>query len=261
VNGRELAMLHASLGRRVFPFRVERTPAGGRRKIPLVRWTAEASSDRDDIRRMWTSIHNRPGWMLPEGVVVVDIDDPALFDAAGLSVTPTASQSTLRGSGSHHLYSVTRDVPQVADRSRGFDTRVGGRGWVGLYSAESFAGEVAPAPDWLYDLADSRSVSPVTEEPVSSRTEILSIAGRMRWAGMSGDEIEQVLLGRLDDGRIYDADSADPWQPEDVARIAQDFGKKPVGVHYDGGITINFRGKDESKPPRATRRERSGFWS
>ena len=247
MNGRDLALHHAALGRRVFPFRVERTPSGGRRKVPLVRWTVEATSDPGAVRALWRSVHDRPGWTLPEGVVVVDIDDPALFAAAGLSVTPTASQSTLRGGGSHHLYSLTRDVPQVADRSRGFDTRIGGRGWVGLYSAESFAGNVAPAPDWLYDLADSRSASPVTEEPVSSRTEILSLAGRMRWAGLSGDEIESVLLGRLEDGRIYDADPADPWEPEHLARIARDYGQKPVGVHYDGGpltITRVSRPKD-----------------
>ncbi len=228
----DTALAHAERGRRVFPYhRVPQTD-GTFQKIPAIKWKDGASAEAEQVQKLWRGKSRLPaGWALPEGTVVVDIDDPDAYDHERYPLPETASQRTQRGT--HHLYRTDgRSIPQATKVVPGADTRVGGKSFVALYGPESFEGDVADAPEWLYSLARP-SGNPATEEPISSRSEILSLAGRLRWAGLSGDEINDVLIGRLEDGRIYAADETDPWGEDDLARIAKDYGQKPVGVFSD----------------------------
>jgi hypothetical protein len=185
----------------------------------------------------------------------VDIDDAAAFASAGLSLPPTASQTTVSG-GSHHLYATDgRPVAQTVKAVPGADTRVGGRGFVGVYSADAFSGEVAPAPEWVYGL--KAVAAPVaTEGPISSRAEIVGLAGRLRYSGMDADEIASVLVGRLHAGTIYDTDDLRPWEESDLEAIAKDIGSKqpgewartPTVTKTKDGIRSRGRVEDSTPP-------------
>jgi hypothetical protein len=219
----EIALAHAALGREVFPFRLGKDPKSGRRtKMPLVKWQANGgSADPDQIRR-WATTWPRAqwGWRLPVGLVVVDIDDAAEFASTGLVLPDAPSQSTPSG-GSHHLY--VGDARQTVKETPGIDTRVGGRGWVGLYSVDSFAGEPGPAPEWLLgEKPDRASGQDEGDEgsPMTHRPEILGLAGRLAEAGASEAAIIVELRTRHRDGRIMESDPARPWTDDDWRTIA-----------------------------------------
>jgi hypothetical protein len=154
-----IALAHAKAGRAVFPFQLIRRMNGSVDKKPLVQWqtTADhetaATTDSATIRRWWRRWPDAwPGWVLPEGVIVADLDDRDAFSATGLVLPEAPSQQTVRG-GEHRLYLGTGR--QTVKRVPGLDTRVGGKGWVALYSADAFAGEPTAAPAWL--LADRQN--------------------------------------------------------------------------------------------------------
>lgn len=245
----EIALAHASLGRRVFPFRLFRPPGSSRlEKKPYVKWQDRATTDADQIRT-WGATWPRAswGWVLDPGLVVVDIDDAEAFAATGLSLPETASQATPSG-GSHHLYA--GDARQTVKEIAGIDTRVGGKGWVGLYAADSFTGEPVAAPDWL--LAPKASVGPTQptdESPITSRSDILEMVGRWRWAGLSGEEILSGLRSRYASGLITESDETRPWLDSDFAAIAAEFGAKaPGAIEKPVALSVVFQRSEAREP-------------
>jgi len=64
-------------------------------------------------------------------------------------------------------------------------------------------------------------------ERLTRHDDIVRFAGRLRFAGADTSDIEDALMSRLDDGRIYASDAAWPWTREDLAKIAGDIGTKP----------------------------------
>lgn len=83
-----------------------------------------------------------------------------------------------------------------------------------------------------------------TPERLTTRDEILSFAGRLRFAGNTATEIEATLLARLDDGRIYPSDPARPWTRDELIIIAADIGSKAPGS-WTAPITLT----GTSRPP------------
>jgi hypothetical protein len=214
VSGLELALHHAALGREILPFRLGEPSASGKRtKIPLTKWQDKATTDEATIAKWWARYPNAmPGWRLPKGTIVADLDDAAAFAATGLELPDGPSQATPSG-GRHVLYTYDGDARQTVKEVDGLDSRVGGRGWVGLYSAESFAGEPTAAPAWLLM---PRAAAPSAGEAVqmTTRAEITSWLGNLARAGRLTQADCAVLLERAyDDGRIYDSDAARPWPP------------------------------------------------
>jgi hypothetical protein len=230
--GLESALAHAARGRDVFPFSLTRMVDGNgkvkHQKTPRVPWQDKATTDPDAIRMMWRGGSVAlPGWRLPVGLVVVDVDEPQRFADAYLELPTTATQSTPSG-GAHYVYQTDgREVRQTVKEIPGADTRTGGRGWVGLYSADAFTdAPIAAASPWLYDLSRDR-VAITTDDVISSRAEILSLAGTFRVWGLIPEEIEALLLRRQELGKLVDADEVWPWSAEDLHRIAFDIGTKP----------------------------------
>lgn len=124
----EIALAQAALGRRIFP-------VNGKR--PLVKWTMEATTKSRRIMSWWQAWPDAGvGWALPKGTAVLDIDDPTIFFASGLLLTPAPGQITTRGF--HLLYRLdeTQDVKQGP--IPGGDIKVGGKGYVKLYAADAF---------------------------------------------------------------------------------------------------------------------------
>lgn len=148
-----IALAHARLGRAVFPFSLIRKTTGKVDKRPLVPWqttddhASAATTDEATIRAWWRRWPKAwPGWVLPDGAIVADLDDRDAFAGTGLELPDAPTQTTPRG-GEHRLY--LGEGRQTVKQIPGLDTRVGGKGWVGLYSADAFAGSPPPAPSWL----------------------------------------------------------------------------------------------------------------
>ena len=239
--GLDIALAHAALGRRVFPFLLLPRAGRGFDKKPLVKWKGVATTDEAPIRGWWHRWPKAlPGWVLPEGLGVVDVDDPAAFEAAGLALPETAHQSTPSG-GSHWLYATEgRPVRQTVKEVPGADTRVGGKGWVGLYALDSFDGEVVAVPRWLSEerarapdapWAD-REPSVVTE---AFRTKRLYIAAGQRdddIASIAGSllirppkEMAELAINLLNLGGVIEQPRGDPFGPKEIQRIVGSIAK------------------------------------
>lgn len=247
MNRLDIALAHAAQDRRVFPFKLRKRDGGGYDKIPLVKWKDLATTDPTTIRA-WADRFRLAhwGWVLPEGMIVADIDDPEAFAATGLVLPEAPFQSTPSG-GYHYLYTAG-NARQTVKEVAGLDTRVGGKGWVGLYSADSFAivdsADIPSAPDWL--LMDrpagepARWIEPTPDDPLTTRAELLTWAGTMRYARMTGTDILEQLLTAYGDGRITEADSTRPWTRADLELIASEMGAKPPGEPPVATINIHY---------------------
>lgn len=221
-----IALAHAALGRRVFPAILGDGANGRRTKTPLVPWKDQASSDPEAVRRLWR-LHrnaNLAGWALDGGSVALDVDDPARFADLGLDLPETASQQTPSG-GYHYLYeSDGRPVRQTVKEIPGADTRVGGKGWLGLYGEDSFTDRpVARAPELLYGA--ERPERPTTaggDEQLGTRDEILGWLGGLRRYGTTEAEMLAALLQAHEDGRVVDIDESRPWTDKDLRTLARE---------------------------------------
>jgi hypothetical protein len=227
--GLAIGLAHARRGREVFPFRLARK--GSRlTKTPLLKWKDLATSDEATIRGWWERWPDAmPGWRLPEGRLVADVDDEMAFAETGLDLPETARQATPSG-GRHMLYKHGGGARQTTKQVAGMDTRVGGLGWVGLYSKDSFEGEVLWAPDWL--LMPGRPEADYDQgppEPLGTRGELIALAGGMRALGLSREDIYLVLARWANDGRITDLDPTRPWTAADLKAIAREAGKWAQG--------------------------------
>lgn len=218
-----IALAHAARGRAVFPL-VDKRPA--------VSWQRphEASSDPDRVRRLWKAHPQADGagWRVPTGLVVLDIDDPEGFAALVPSLPDAPGQRSRLGE--HLLFTdpgvVQGRVAKVAD------LKVGGKGYVKLYEADGFDGEPPELPAEVVQLRETAMPKPAAldaDEPMGSRDELLSFAGRLRRAGADADDILAAMLARLADGRIVSLDESQPWTERDLRAIAADIGSKPIG--------------------------------
>jgi hypothetical protein len=240
-QGYAIALAHAAKGRRVFPWRPTLEPGKSKpTKKPLtVRGHLDATTDERTIIEWWKRWPNAfVGWALPEGIGLVDVDDPA--KAAGLDLPPAPEQrgTLTRPDGLHRLYAVP-DGRQTQGELPGVDTRVGGAGWVALYSADAFAGEPPPAPDWF---PRERTVPSGTVEPFVSIAKdspvgkalaegrlylpdgkrdggLASIAGALIKAGATPDATE-LALKLLDAAGAVERVPGDTYTADDFHRIA-----------------------------------------
>jgi Bifunctional DNA primase/polymerase, N-terminal len=220
----DIALAHAARGHEVFPFRI-RLVKGKYTKTPLVKWTQVATTDEAQIR-LWAAKWPRAkfGWRLPVGTLVADVDDQEAFNATEAILAPTAGQTTPSG-GYHRLYSGL-DARQTVKVIDGLDTRVGGKGWVGLYSVDSFSGEVAEAPAWLLDIGgDSLADRSASEDVVTTRHGITRLMGGWRRMGMGEKGILAELRDRFESGLIASSDSARPWVDADFIVLASEAAK------------------------------------
>lgn len=231
-DGLEIALAHAALGRRVFPMKLAQLASGKWTKTPLVKWQDDASSNPLAVRAMWrrSPAANAAGWTLPDGLIVADLDEEDEFAKTGHELPWAPSQATPSG-GEHRLYSYQGVARQTVKATPGLDTRVGGKGFVGLYSVDAFAGDVVNAPSWLlHERPESTTASDEdSSAPIATRGDLLRLAGLLRHAGAGREAIAQELITRLADGRIESLDETRPWTREDMIQIAKSIGAKPPG--------------------------------
>jgi hypothetical protein len=152
------ALAYAALGLRTFPVTA--------RKIPLIKWRDGATTDPATIEGLWRKWpHAEPGWALPAGVVVVDVDikngKNGYSDFARLEGcdprTVGAPMATTPSGGLQVFYAATKPYVNRAPIAPGLgiDTRTEG-GLVVLPSAgngrqwlKSLDTPMPPAPAWL----------------------------------------------------------------------------------------------------------------
>ena len=124
-----------------------------RGKRPITRHGfKDASVDYDDIMDWWMSDPDaNVGVAIPDGVIVVDVDDMDAFADSGLDLPEAPGQNTPSG-GLHRFYRLEAETPlQSVKKFPGVDTRVGGRGYVIAWDASAFSNtELPPAPAWVY---------------------------------------------------------------------------------------------------------------
>jgi hypothetical protein len=214
-----------------------------------VKWKDVATTDPGQIeawRRRWPGC--AWGWKLPVGSVVVDVDDQAAFDATGLLLPHTAWQGTVSG-GTHWLYEGL-DVRQTVKVVPGIDTRVGGKGWVGLYADDAFAGPVALAPEWLLDLGPvATAVASEPGPPLRTRSEIVSMLGHLRRAGLDEPALLAALLSQYGTGRITESDPSRPWTKADFIVLAREAAKWTAGDPTFVPVAMPVRVRGAVAPP------------
>lgn len=67
----------------------------------------------------------------------------------------------------------------------------------------------------------------VGESGATSRDDLITFLGRLRWAGATAAEMEGALVQAQADGRIVDGDESWPWTRKDFKQMARDIGSKP----------------------------------
>ena len=226
-----IAKAQAALGRKVFP-------VDG--KKPLVKWTREATTNPRRIRAWWKVWPEAGvGWALPEEYSVVDIDDPDVFSETGLALSDSYGQTTPRGY--HVLYRTDQDLEIKQGAFKGGDIKVGGKGYVKLYSEDAFTTSEEwttwdlkrPPPLLSSDIADlkdrSREEKRGKKRPngnelhqMGTREEILEWLGALARAGLTKDEYLATMQSARDTGRIIDLDETRPWTDKDLQTLANE---------------------------------------
>lgn len=112
----------------------------------------DATTDEWTIMEWWARHPGaNVGVALPEGVIVVDVDDIEAFEATGLDLPPAPEQHT-PGGGLHRFYRLDKPASQSVKRHAGVDTRVGGQGYVISWEPRwALSTQPLPlAPGWVY---------------------------------------------------------------------------------------------------------------
>lgn len=185
------ALAAAAKGWKVFP-------TGGKTgKEALVPWQRMATRNERAIRQLFRRRDARNvGLMLPEGTLVIDVDDPAAFAATGLTLPDAPGQQTPRG-GFHRFYHANGKAKQQVKAIAGIDTRVGGKGYVCAYEVDRLpdVDRLPEAPDWVY--ASTRTVkvdfAPTRITETQRNNTLASLAGSMRNRGMTQEAIYAAL--------------------------------------------------------------------
>jgi hypothetical protein len=144
----------------VFP--VALVPDGDKvdKKPTVEGWQKEPPPGVDWTREFRPS--DQIGVQLPPDTVVLDIDYPQKFAKRQLEHNSSVSAQTRRPGGRHVFYRTDgRPVKQTQNGDDlGFDTRVGGKGFVVAWHPESWApvDDWGMAPEWMYHFADKQSV-------------------------------------------------------------------------------------------------------
>lgn len=222
----------------------------------------DAATDEVTVSRWWkTWPHANIGLAVPEGYVVVDVDDEegmrAILDA-GRQLPPTAIQQT--GRGTHYVYRTGIRIPPKAKLLPKVDLRGPGSYIVAAPSLHANGNryewtfpldEIEIAPPWIADLANKTASQEFGSAPVDVASvlsgvpegrrdvEIFRTACKLRRLNLPID----VAIGLI----WQAADAAIPPFPRDVAeRKVQDaYGKYPAGTDPDKiAREVTLLGKD-----------------
>lgn len=209
------------------------------KKVPigeLVETGFKEATLHDKRIKLWWRV--RPdalvGVAMPKDTVALDVDDVALFAAAGLELPDGPGQQTMRGGYHRFFASDGRRVRQTVKEVPGADTRVGGRGYVVAWEPDAFPAlaDLPPAPEWLYGGAAER------EEPTAARqgkkdalvvrmgerdNKLTSIAGSLRKAGLGKEAIYAALKAMVASGQVEQT-REDPITDRDLRRISGSIG-------------------------------------
>jgi hypothetical protein len=229
------AVEYARAGVPVLPFRADKKGS----LLPGRKWKGQATTDEATVRS-WAALWSRPGALI--GTVldgtrcVLDIDYPDRLDH---EVPDGATRVGGRGS----QVWLDGEAPYAAEITNRAGDTIGellGAGHIAILptpgSKYSWADDrrpwhdAPPVPDWARARQGSRN-GPATDngEPLTSRNELIALAGELRHLGLSRDAILAALLAMVDDGRIEASDPSWPWAKSDLTKIADEAGKWAAG--------------------------------
>lgn len=215
----DVALATAAKGWRVFP-------CDGKQAV--VPWKRMATSNPKAVRQLFSRHPNADnvGIALPEGTVVLDVDDPEAFGSAGLKMPDAPGQKTPSG-GYHRLFHTNGHAQQTVKVIPGADTRVGGKGYIVVWDAQSLPtiDTLPDAPAWVYGRTKKVRVDLSGDRiPETQRNSTLaSLAGSMRDRGMGEDAIYAAL-------KVENDARCDPPLPDaDVRTIAKSVARYAPG--------------------------------
>jgi hypothetical protein len=222
---------------------------------------SDATTDADLIGKWWGMWPTANiGAVVPDGLIVVDVDLADLAAAFRSDELPTTATSRT-GRGRHLIYRTSTPIrPKVGVRDH-VDLRAPGS-YVVVPPSLHISGVryewvvpiedgIADAPPWVGDAGRSpRTAGDRVEEPDvipdgQRNVTLTSLAGSMRWRGMTAAEIEAALL-------VVNAGRCQPPLPDDAVRgIAASVGRYPPG---DGRTTPTqlIADADDSGRPATT---------
>lgn len=187
---REIALACADRGWKVFPVSVVYKSGGKTDKRPLVPWTTEATSNPDEVLRLWR-LHAHAKVGVVTGAVsdlyVVDVDDPSAADQ--LSGAPGRVVYTNRPGGYHLYYSGPTDgLPVRNSQDGGIDVR-GDGGMVVCWHGPP-EGDLAPLPNEIAEWARTRTTSVERDGP-------RVVPEVIRWPGGGSDAWVVSMVGSM----------------------------------------------------------------
>ena len=130
------ALAYAKLDYRCFPCQADKTPA------KRLKWKDRATRDPEELRHLWREYPDEAvGLVVPDGALVLDIDDPDALPAimGDLTTWPGPVAETPRG-GLHLLCKDPRPDGQRGNSTGqlppGVDVRAGGKGYIVVHGTE-----------------------------------------------------------------------------------------------------------------------------
>lgn len=232
------ARLLCERGWSVFPCNADKTPIGEAVK----HGHQDATNDPRRAKVWWRAFPDALiGVAVPDGMVIVDIDDPAAFGESGYDLPETFGQDTQREGGAHFFYKYPDGYPplkQMVKKVPGADTRVGGKGYVVAWQPANFpdlgVASIPDAPDWLWDVSsfDGDEADEVRQPSDAAKGERVvlkigerdnraaSIVGSMHRQGIAPEIIRMTLLAMRDGGQI-ESSREEPFTDRDVNRIVR----------------------------------------
>lgn len=259
----ESALFYAEKGWPVFPVKRDKKPA-------TPHGFKDATLDRERIERYWTK-HPESGIGIAcgNGLGVLDIDPRndgeegfvALLAGRTLPETPMCLTG---GGGRHYYFSLPKGIPfPKGHPGQGLDWQAdgsyvvappsphpSGRNYAWELNADPADVPLSPLPDWLLAIVQAKTkiLTPAGRAPIPAKIPIgqqhdwaVKLAAKLRWEGMTGDEILTTLRGFNTSGRF-----TPPIEEADIARIASDYEKK--ATRPDRNVAEDD-GPDEAPPP------------
>jgi hypothetical protein len=190
----------------------------------------DATTDEATLREWWEA---RPdlNWGTPSATVA-DIDDMSQAEAV-LATLPDGAPTVRTASGNMHVLMRSDPGRRLPGRlpGRAGEWRARGRGYVVVYDPAVMLmnppDSLPEVPERHYAQGTAAQVS--DDEPLTSRNELIALAGSLRRAGLSEPAILDTLVGMYDRGEITEADPSWPWSEADFATVAKEAGKWAAG--------------------------------
>jgi len=221
----DAALAYAAGGLSVVPWRLDKK---GSALVGGV-WKDKATTDEATIRR-WGRVWAKSliACVVPAGRVVMDVDYPDRLDGQALPMSPTRvggrGQQIWLAGAAPYMTKLPNDAGELLGAGHIAILPTPGSTYAWLDDRRPWDSDLSPVPGWATAVrkAERESVQDGdAPPPMTSRNEILGLAGRLAEVGGGYEARLTELLARYGDGRIDESDASRPWTKQDFEAIAK----------------------------------------